>query len=103
MFRLTEPLPRLLFDENLAARPTAALRSGAAAISLRWRRTRKPRFSHWRDDCNPLSGELGMKIKSVRAYWVHIPIPPDGMIAVPDRPGLGITVRTDFLAKYTVV
>ncbi|HVB17969.1 MAG TPA: hypothetical protein VNF04_15630 [Stellaceae bacterium] len=44
-----------------------------------------------------------MKIKSVRAYWVHIPIPPDGMIAVPDRPGLGITVRTDFLAKYTVV
>lgn len=26
----------------------------------------------------------------------------DGMIAVPDRPGLGITVREDFLAKYTV-
>jgi L-alanine-DL-glutamate epimerase-like enolase superfamily enzyme len=27
----------------------------------------------------------------------------DGMIEVPDRPGLGITVREDFLQKYTVV
>jgi L-alanine-DL-glutamate epimerase-like enolase superfamily enzyme len=26
----------------------------------------------------------------------------NGMIAVPDRPGLGITVREDFLQKYTV-
>ena len=26
----------------------------------------------------------------------------DGMIEVPDRPGLGITVREDFLAKHTV-
>ena len=26
----------------------------------------------------------------------------DGMIAVPDRPGLGITVREDFLKKHTV-
>jgi L-alanine-DL-glutamate epimerase-like enolase superfamily enzyme len=26
----------------------------------------------------------------------------DGMIAVPDRPGLGITVREDFLQKHTV-
>ena len=26
----------------------------------------------------------------------------DGMIAIPDRPGLGITVREDFLARHTV-
>jgi L-alanine-DL-glutamate epimerase-like enolase superfamily enzyme len=26
----------------------------------------------------------------------------DGMIAVPDRPGLGITVREEFLQKHTV-
>ena len=26
----------------------------------------------------------------------------DGMIEVPDRPGLGITVREDFLQKHTV-
>ena len=26
----------------------------------------------------------------------------DGMIQVPDRPGLGITVREDFLKKHTV-
>ena len=26
----------------------------------------------------------------------------DGMIEVPERPGLGITVREDFLAKHTV-
>jgi L-alanine-DL-glutamate epimerase-like enolase superfamily enzyme len=26
----------------------------------------------------------------------------DGMIEVPERPGLGITVREDFLARYTV-
>jgi L-alanine-DL-glutamate epimerase-like enolase superfamily enzyme len=26
----------------------------------------------------------------------------DGMIAVPDRPGLGITVREDFLMAHTV-
>jgi L-alanine-DL-glutamate epimerase-like enolase superfamily enzyme len=88
-----------------------------------------------------------MKIKSVEAYWVHIPIASGeseftrhdfrnlarqrspagfiveyslganpllhdlveesfpvaaGMIEVPDRPGLGITVREDFLAKHTV-
>lgn len=80
-----------------------------------------------------------MKIRSVQASWVHIPIPHErqhtsdfgrtlsfdgtlvridtecgltgwdeakarvgGMIAVPDRPGLGITVREDFLARYTV-
>ena len=26
----------------------------------------------------------------------------DGMIAVPDRPGLGVTVREDFLREHTV-
>jgi L-alanine-DL-glutamate epimerase-like enolase superfamily enzyme len=26
----------------------------------------------------------------------------DGMIEVPERPGLGITVREDFLAKHAV-
>jgi L-alanine-DL-glutamate epimerase-like enolase superfamily enzyme len=26
----------------------------------------------------------------------------EGMIEVPERPGLGITVRDDFLAKHTV-
>jgi L-alanine-DL-glutamate epimerase-like enolase superfamily enzyme len=34
---------------------------------------------------------------------VEEPFPvEDGMIAVPDRPGLGITVREDFLRKHTV-
>jgi len=45
-----------------------------------------------------------MKIKSVTAFWVHIPIFPveDGMIVVPDRPGLGVTVRADFLRAHRV-
>jgi L-alanine-DL-glutamate epimerase-like enolase superfamily enzyme len=50
-----------------------------------------------------------MKIKSVEAFWLHIhdlvgedcPV-EDGMIAVPERPGLGITVREDFLRAHTV-
>jgi L-alanine-DL-glutamate epimerase-like enolase superfamily enzyme len=72
-----------------------------------------------------------MKIKSVEAYWAHSrslgpPSPAgfiveywlganpllhdlveesfpveDGLIAVLDRPGLGITVRQDFLKQHT--
>jgi hypothetical protein len=49
-----------------------------------------------------------MKIKSVEAYWVHIRIPHERQHAsdfgrtLSDRPGLGIMVREDFLAKHTV-
>ena len=73
-----------------------------------------------------------MKIKSIEAYWAHIPIPkppsPAGfiveywlganpllhdlieesfpvrerLIEIPDRAGLGITIREDFLAAHTV-
>jgi hypothetical protein len=38
---------------------------------------------------------MAMKIKSVAAHWMHIPIPPE-------RPSLGITVRKDFLQKHAV-
>jgi len=73
-----------------------------------------------------------MKIKSIEAYWAHIPIPRppspagfiveyslganpllhelveesfpvhDGLIEIPDNAGLGITIREDFLAAHTV-
>jgi L-alanine-DL-glutamate epimerase-like enolase superfamily enzyme len=73
-----------------------------------------------------------MKIKSIEAYWAHIPVPQtaitrrahrrvfagrqpaaarsgrgaypvhDGLIEIPDRAGLGITIREDFLAAHTV-
>jgi L-alanine-DL-glutamate epimerase-like enolase superfamily enzyme len=35
-----------------------------------------------------------------RVIWQHAQ--EHGMIAVPERPGLGITVREDFLARHTV-
>jgi L-alanine-DL-glutamate epimerase-like enolase superfamily enzyme len=31
----------------------------------------------------------------------HFPV-EDGMLAIPDRPGLGITVREDFVRRYAV-
>ena len=73
-----------------------------------------------------------MKIKSIEPYWAHIPFPRppspagfiveywlganpllhdlveesfpvhDGLIEIPDRAGLGITIREDFLAAHTV-
>jgi hypothetical protein len=49
-----------------------------------------------------------MKIRSVQAYWAHIPIPrekrhtSDFGRTTSDRPGLGLAVREDFLAAHTV-
>jgi L-alanine-DL-glutamate epimerase-like enolase superfamily enzyme len=41
---------------------------------------------------NPLLQEL-----SVEQFTVH-----DGMVEIPDRPGLGITVRQEFVDRYAV-
>ena len=42
---------------------------------------------------NPLLQELAEEQFSVQ----------DGMIEIPDRPGLGITIRQDFVDRYTVI
>jgi len=41
---------------------------------------------------NPLLQEL-----AVEQFTVH-----DGMVEIPDRPGLGITVRQEFVDRYAV-
>jgi hypothetical protein len=49
-----------------------------------------------------------MKIKSVAAYWVHLPIAQERQHTsdfgrtLSERPGLGVTVREDFLAAHAV-
>jgi L-alanine-DL-glutamate epimerase-like enolase superfamily enzyme len=39
-----------------------------------------------------------MKIRRIRADWLHVPIPE--AVEIPDRPGLGVTIDEAFVARY---